>query len=146
MLAIKSVGGKPGDSIATTIQASNLPDTLAGEFVLIYDPATVEGITVENNRNLVSHFHDDGAGLLRMSLVGATPVSGQATLLTISFTLRQTAPSGFSPLLFADATLYDTFGRDLIYSSANNRLTRQSATIQVQTREQRLYLPVISEK
>ena len=146
LLAIKSIGGKPGDTIATTLQASNLPDTLAGEFVLIYDPATVEGIAVENNQNLVSHFHDDGAGLLRMSLVGATPVSGQAILLTISFTIRQTAQPGFSPLLFADATLYDTSGRDLIYSSADNRLTRQSATIQVQTREQRLYLPVISEK
>ncbi|MFN8493493.1 MAG: trypsin-like serine protease [Caldilineaceae bacterium] len=144
LLALRSISGKGGDVIATTLQASNLPASAAGEFVFVYDPATVEAVFGQTDiPNVKSDLYDNGAGLVHVTLISTTPISSQETLFTFTFYLRQTAPLGFSPFLFADATLYDPYGRDLIRSFPGNTLARQNATIQVQTGEQKLYLPVV---
>ncbi len=131
--------------VTTTLQVDNATGMAAGEFTLVYDPAVIARIVSVHSaiNRAQTAFNDQQTGLLPMTIITTTPLSGQQTLLTIVFQLRADAPIGDSPLLLADATLYDLNGRDLVRSFANHALTRQSTTIHVQPSIKTLYLPVI---
>ncbi|MCX6049871.1 MAG: trypsin-like serine protease [Chloroflexi bacterium] len=145
LLQLTSISAKAGDVVTTTLQVTTENALIAGEFSIVYDPKIVEEIVSVRSplTNAQVGLNTTHAGLLPLTLVTTTPISGQQTLLTIIFKLRADAPGGASPLQLADAALYDLNGRNLVRSFANQTLTRQNATIQVQAVSRTLYLPMI---
>ena len=144
-LMLDTVDAMAGPSVTTTLQADSLPNITAGEFFVVYDPAVIEKIVaVQSPINGVRiNSNTNPAGLLHITVVAATPLHATDALFTLALQLRPNAQPGLTPLILADATLYDKLGRDFVHSFTNHRLSRKSTTLQIQVEGKIVYLPTI---
>ena len=147
-LDLDDVNGQPGSVVTTILRAQNLSGWAGGKFVIIYDPAVVEGITNVTTTGLAKDFSiqfHDGAGLLYIALADDTPVSGSGALATITLRIAPTAANGsHAPLILAEAKLNDLSGRDFATSALQQLIQRNNGEVSIGAEQPgQVYLPVI---
>ena len=146
LLSLDDVSGMPGATVETILRAENVSDWAGGKMVIVYDTALVEEITTVEALGLTADFalmfHDDGAGLLYITLADNAPVAGDGTVATIRMRLASDARLGSNaPLVLAEARLNDVAGRDFATSALQRTVIRQNG--QVNIWQPRIYMPLI---
>ena len=134
-LRLDDVAGLPGTVVETTLRAENLSDWAGGRLAIVYDPAVISKVTGLTPTGLAAdftvQFSDDQTGTLQVALANDMPVSGTGELLKLGFRLAADAPDGTIPLVIAKAQLNDLNGRDFATSALQQAITRNNATVQI---------------
>jgi murein DD-endopeptidase MepM/ murein hydrolase activator NlpD len=125
-----------GGRAVTRLSVSGAGAWAGGTFWLAYDPALVAGVIdatpvgIAAGRQIA--FYDEGAGLARIVLGGAGPVTGNGPVAEIGLRVGGTVSSGTStPLVLVDTALHDAAGQDYATSSLQLVTARVSSTLQV---------------
>ena len=123
-------------SAVTDLRITGAAGWSGGTFWLAYDPALVRGVVnaapagIGAGRQVA--FYDDGAGLARVVIGGAAPLSGSGVVAEITFRVGSSVPSGTSTrLILADAALHNADAQD--YATSFQLFTeRVSSTLYVE--------------
>jgi len=123
-------------SAVTNLRITGAAGWSGGTFWLAYDPALVQGVVnaapagIGAGRQVA--FYDDGAGLARVVIGGAAPLSGSGVVAEITFRVGSSVPSGTSTrLILADAALHNADAQD--YATSFQLFTeRVSSTLYVE--------------
>jgi hypothetical protein len=77
--------------------------------IIVYDPnvLTAKDVTLGDGiaRNSTLAANLDEAGIIRLGLISASPLSGSGTLVTLHFDIKSVPPTGRSPLTWMQASL-----------------------------------------
>lgn len=126
-----------GGTAVTTLSVSGAGAWSGGTFWLAYDPALVAGVInavpvgVAAGRQVA--FTDEGAGLARVVVSGAGPMTGEGPVAEITLRVGGAVPSGTStPLVLAGTALHDAAAQDYATSSLQLVTARANSTLTVE--------------
>jgi hypothetical protein len=145
-LGFDTVTAAKGNVATSTLSGQNLADFAGGEFSIVYDPTSIEGVAAITSTapGTILRFVDNQNGQVQVALATNTALNGNQALFQIGFKLRPNAPSNYRDLLvLAAAQLYDHTGYDLLRGPAGPQLARTSGAVVVEKSANSLYLPTI---
>lgn len=101
-----NTGAAPGASVVVPVSISSAAGVLGTDIILTFDPAVATAQSVSKTPLSSPHtltINNQTPGILRISLFGATPLSGSGVLLNITF--RSEGPAGGNTVLHFDTLL-----------------------------------------
>lgn len=136
ILSLSDTSGLPGEKVTTVLSGLNLVDVAGATLVLAYDPTLIANIEDVEVTDLTDEFDlefsDSGAGLLYITLVGDTPLTGDGDLLQVSLVLQDHFNGGETAAISLEAVrLNDIYGRDLAHSAVQQPVQWNDGLVEI---------------